>query len=138
MGEWDERNVDTYDKQRTRILLVDDEADFTSLLKINLERTNEYEVRTENVPTKALAAAQAFRPDLVILDFMMPGMDGGDVAAALRADHALKDTLILFLTAAVNKPEVDGWVNKISGPCLAKPVTPEELIAWIQVHLKRG
>ncbi len=134
---WEEQSAPAYSTQKFRILLVDDEPDFTRLLRANLELTGVYEVQMENAPAQALATARAFRPDLIVLDFLMPGMDGGEVAAQIRADSELKRTPILFLTAVVSGQEVDGWINKISGPCLAKPITPDDLIAWIDVHLKK-
>src|SRR3989338_1563794 len=101
MSSWDDRNVsqkgDTYDQQKIRLLLVDDEADLAALTKLNLERLGPYEVRTENDPRRAVAAALAFRPDVIILDFTMPRMDGGQVAAALRAEGSFRDTPVLFL-----------------------------------------
>ena len=114
---------------RKRILLVDDEISFTRLLKLNLEQTDDYEVRVENWAEDALAAAQEFRPDLVLLDVVMPRMIGGDVAARLRADDDLKSTPIVFLSAAVGRKwveEHDGIVG--SFPCIAKPASVEEVI----------
>ncbi len=134
---WEDQNASASNAQKFRILLVDDEPDFTRLLRANLELTGVYEVQMENAPAQALATARAFRPDLIVLDFLMPGMDGGEVAAQIRADSELQHTPILFLTAAVSSKEVDGWINKISGQCLAKPIAPEDLIAWIEVHLKK-
>ena len=66
---------------KKRILIVDDEGSITRLLKLNLEQTGDYEVATENVSKAALAAAEAFRPDLMLLDVMMPGLDGGALAS---------------------------------------------------------
>ena len=138
MSQWDKQNVeDKYDRPKIRVLLVDDEEDFTRLLRANLELTGRYDVQMINVPGQALSAARQFQPDLIVLDFLMPGMDGGEVATAIRADQSLQDTPILFLTAAVSNPNVDDWVNKISGPCLAEPITPDDLIAWIQIHLPK-
>ena len=137
MTNWDEANIaPPGERPKLRILLVDDEVDFTRLLRANLEITEEYEVQMENNPVRVLDVARAFKPNLIVLDFLMPGMDGGEVAAQIRADATLKNTPILFLTAAVSSREVDSWVNKISGPCLAKPIMPEDLIAWIELHLK--
>ena len=67
-----------------RILVVDDEQGFTMLLKMNLEKKGGYEVRVENDATKALDAAREFRPQVVLLDVVMPEMDGGDVALSFR------------------------------------------------------
>src|SRR5262245_22432169 len=97
-----------------RILIVDDDVSFTRLLKLNLEETNDYAVRVENWAEDALKAAREFRPDLVLLDVMMPGMVGGDVASALQADPDLKSTPIVFLTAAVTKQRVQEHGGSIS------------------------
>jgi len=106
---------------RKRILVVDDEIGFTRLLKLTLEQTNDYEVRVENWPERALSAAREFRPDLVLLDVVMPRMFGADVAACLRADASLKATPIVF----------SGF------PFLAKPSSVEEVIEKIEQRLAR-
>lgn len=120
---------------KKRILLVDDEKSFTNLLKLNLEETGAFEVRVENWAEDALAAAQAFKPDLIFLDIIMPRLPGGDVAAQIKADPALRHTPIVFLTAAVRKHQVeenDGIICDL--PCLAKPVTVESVIEAIRKH----
>ena len=89
--------------KKKRILIVDDDVASTRLLKLNLEQANAYEVRVENWPEEALATAQDFQPHLIILDVMMPRNFGGDVAARFRADETLRQTPIVFFTAAVGK-----------------------------------
>jgi CheY-like chemotaxis protein len=84
---------------KKRVLLVDDEKSFTNLLKLNLEDTGNYEVRVENWAEDALKAAREFKPDIVLLDIIMPRMPGGNVAMQLKEDPALKDTPVIFLTA---------------------------------------
>src|SRR2546427_2816337 len=121
---------------KKRILMVDDEISFTRLLKLNLEQTNHYAVRVENRAEDALSTAREFRPDLVLLDIMMPRMFGGDIAARLRADANLKTTPIVFFTAAVSKTRVKEHDGVISGfPFLAKPASVEELIEQIELSL---
>ena len=100
--------------KKKRILIVDDDVASTRLLKLNLEHANAYEVRVENGPEEALATAQDFQPHLIILDVMMPRIFGGDVAARFRADETLRQTPILFFTAAVGKRRVaehDGVID---------------------------
>src|SRR5207249_3944002 len=92
---------------KKRILLVDDEKSFTNLLKLNLEETGNYDVRVENWAEDAYGAAKEFKPDLVLLDIIMPRMPGGNVAAQIKKDPALKATPIVFLTAAVRKHQVE-------------------------------
>ena len=107
-----------------KVLLVDDEEGFTTLLKMNLERTGEYEVRAENSSVMALSAAKAFKPDAILLDVVMPVMDGGDVQAQFEADPELKDIPIIMLTALVDSTELsEGAVAQAgSSMVLPKPV----------------
>src|SRR5213593_3995653 len=108
---------------KKKILVVDDEVSITRLLKLNLEKTGAYVVRSENEGTKTVAAAQEFKPDLILLDVMMPDIDGGDVAADLQADPLLRSVPIVFLTAAVKKEELDAKGGMIGGfPYIAKPL----------------
>jgi len=124
---------------RKRILLVDDEIGFTRLLKLNLERTNNYEVRVENWAEDALPAAQEFRPDLVLLDVVMPRMVGGNVAARLQADATLKDTPIVFLSAAVGREWVQEHEGIVGGfPFIPKPASVTEVIDCIEQRLTKA
>lgn len=107
-----------------KILLVDDEAGFTELLRMNLERSGGYEVKIENDSTKALAAARSFMPDAILLDVVMPGMDGGDVQAQLQGDPRLSRVPVVMLTALVDSTELsEGAVAQAgSQMVLPKPV----------------
>lgn len=121
---------------KKKILVVDDEAGLTRMIKANLERTGKYEVRTENMGSRAMAAAREFRPDLMFLDVMMPDMSGDDVAARLREDPELKDLKYVFLTAIVTKDDMEKMGSDIGGHrFLAKPVKTEELIGVIEEML---
>ena len=121
---------------KKRILVVDDEVSFTRLLKMNLEQTGLYEVQVENASATAPATARHFKPDLILLDVMMPEMDGGTLAATLRASPALESVPILFLTAAVKKEEVTQHQGHIGGfPFIAKPVDLAELLDCLKQYL---
>jgi len=122
---------------KRRILLVDDEASLTRMLRRNLEATGMYEVQEENDGRNAVNAARQFMPDLILLDVMMPGTDGGDVSAQLGDDPRLKDIPIVFLTAIVSCEEVGSTGRTIGGKTfLAKPVKLEGLLTCIEDHLK--
>lgn len=122
---------------KKRILVIDDEPSITRLLKVNLELTNEYVVKTENAATHALAAAQEFHPDLILLDVLMPDLDGGYVASRFQENPNFKNTPIVFLTAAATKTEVSEHHGRIGGlPFLAKPVDMTEVIHCLKRHLK--
>ena len=123
---------------KKRILLVDDEVGFTRLFKLNLEQNANYEVRVENWATKALDAAREFRPDLVLLDIIMPHMIGHDLAAHLRGDASLKRTPIVFLSAVGGRKSTESSTRALGEyPYIRKPATLEELINGIERHLPR-
>lgn len=122
--------------RKWRLLIVDDEEGFTKILQLNLEATGDYEVRTENDASRALEAAKEFRPDLIVLDIIMPGTDGGEIAARMREDPELRDIPFVFLTAIISKRELHGETNVIRGSTfIAKPVRHDTLIQVIQEHL---
>jgi len=115
-----------------KILVVDDEAGLTRMIKANLERTGRFSVRAENDPTVAIAAARAFDPDLIFLDVMMPQMEGDELAALIKEDPRLATKPVVFMTAIVTKQETGPGVSEIGGNLfLAKPVKTEALIAAI-------
>ena len=122
--------------EQKRILVVDDEPSITRLLKLNLEQTGDYVVRTENSSKEALTAAEAFRPDLILLDVLMPGMDGGNLANVLQTSPTTRNVPIVFLTAAVTREEVRSRRGLIGGlPFLAKPVNLQEVLGCLERHL---
>lgn len=114
--------------RKLKVLMVDDEVSLTRLTKINLEAEGSFEVQTVNQGRQALSAARAFRPDIILMDVMMPDMGGGEAADAIRKDPMVGQTPIVFLTAAVRKKEVDAAGGTIGGQAyIAKPVTATEL-----------
>jgi two-component system alkaline phosphatase synthesis response regulator PhoP len=118
---------------KKRILVVDDEPAITRMVKLNLERTGNYEVHTENQGSMAISAAKEFKPDLIFLDFMMPDMDGDEVSALLKEDEELSNIPFIFMTAIVTKDETEAMGTNIGGnEFLAKPVKTDELIATIE------
>src|SRR5213594_1199920 len=92
-------------KEKPRILIIDNNRDFTLSAKLGLERTGRYSVWEENKPARAHQTAQRVKPDLVLLDIAMPETDGGEVAARIESDPALHRIPIVFLTALVTKTE---------------------------------
>ncbi len=104
-----------------KILLIDDEAGFTQLLKMNLEKSGDFEVQIENESTKAVSTAREFLPDVVLLDVVMPGMDGGDVQAQLQSDPALSNVAVIMLTALVDSAELSAGAVAQSGSSIVLP-----------------
>jgi len=121
---------------KKRIMIVDDEAAFTRMMKLVLEKSGLYEVVGENRATQAFATARAYQPDLILLDVVMPEMDGGDVAAQLKADPTLKHIPIIFLTALVSEKEVlGGALTRTGHRFLGKLVKDTDLLACIEQSL---
>lgn len=124
----------------TRILIIDDEPDFTELLKANLVEAGDFLVRTVNDSDKALAAARQFRPHLCIVDVVMPGMDGGDIVAKFREDPVLSQMPVMMLTALVeeNPDSIDGETVTGGLPFVSKTSDFETILACIEKHLEEG
>jgi len=122
-------------EEKRRILIVDDDRDSTHLIKILLEKISHYLVLEENDAAKAHESARDFRPDLILLDIMMPQIDGGDIAAQIDADPGLQRTPIIFLTALVTKAEAKAGLHIQGHPVLAKPIDIPELINRIEENL---
>ena len=120
---------------KRRILIVDNDTNATHLVRILLEKTGQYLVLEENNSTKAYRSARIFRPDLILLDVIMPIRDGGEIAAQIRADPELQNTPIVFLTALVTPSEAKAGVHIDGHPFLAKPINIQELIRTIDEHL---
>ena len=116
--------------------MIDDEPGFTKIIKLTLEATGSYEVRELNDPALAVQVAREFSPGIILLDIIMPELDGGDILAKLKADPVLKKIPVLFVTGTVYKGEVEMRKGSIGGAFfIAKPVTAEGLIQSIEDHV---
>lgn len=122
---------------KKKILIVDDESDFTDILKLNLEKMEIYEVRGENKADRVLQTAREFVPDLILMDIVMPKFDGGTVKALLEEDEMLRDIPVVFLTAIVTRRELEGDSSGIIAghPFIAKPASPKVIAATIEKQL---
>ena len=118
---------------KKKILIIDDEANFTKLIKLNLELTGQYEVRTENNGLLGLAAAKEFKPDLILLDIAIPGMNGYEIASAIRDDKTLKDVSIIFMTGKeLDSRSLQERVAELGAYCyLEKPCDSPEILTKI-------
>ena len=122
-------------REKPRILIVDNNRDFTYSAKLGLERTGRYSVWEENEPARAHQTAQRTKPDLILLDILMPETDGGEVALRIESDPTLHQTPIVFLTALVTKAEARSGLQIQGHPFLAKPINVPELINAIEENL---
>jgi CheY-like chemotaxis protein len=123
-------------EEKKKILIIDDEENFTHMVKLNLEGTGRFVVFEENKGSQGLAAALALHPDLILLDIIMPDMDGSEVATQLKEDKDTRQIPVVFLTVVVRRNETDGKCSVIGGhPFIAKPVNLSELVACIDKYI---
>jgi two-component system alkaline phosphatase synthesis response regulator PhoP len=120
-----------------KVLLVDDEADILELLRYNLEREG-YAVQTALNGRDALKAAKSGRPDLIVLDIMMPGMDGVEVCTQLRQLPEFKNTVITFLTARNEDYSQIAGFEAGADDYITKPVRPKVFVSKVKALLKRS
>ena len=132
---WPDSTPTSRVNEKRRILIVDNDTNATHLVRILLEKTGQYLVLEENNSTNAHRSARIFRPDLILLDVVMPIRDGGEIAAEIQADPELQSTSIIFLTALVTPAEAKAGVHIDGHPFLAKPINIQELIHAIDQHL---
>lgn len=119
-----------------RILLVDDEIDILEFIRYNLVREG-YEVRTAPNGAEALRIAAEFRPHLILLDRLMPVMDGEQTCRAIRRDPLLKDTMIVFLSALGEEEQQLTGFDAGADDYLTKPIKMKLLVSRLQAMLKR-
>ncbi len=117
------------------ILAVDDESHIVRLLEVNL-RSDGYRVSTASSGAEAMAIIAVDRPDLVVLDVMMPEMDGFEVLQTLRKDHATRELPVIMLTANAQDADIfRGWQSGLD--CyLTKPFNPIELLSYVDSMLR--
>jgi len=118
------------------ILVVDDETDLLDLIEYNLKKEGFNVLKAEN-GEEGIAVAKEHKPDLVLLDIMMPKMDGMQAVEEMRKDDQLKKMPIIFLTARSDeKTEVEG-LNKGGDDYITKPISTTKLISRIKAVLRR-
>jgi DNA-binding response OmpR family regulator len=126
--------------KKNRILVIDDDATATRMVRMALERTGRFEVGELNDPSLAVNTARVFQPDLILLDVCMPDVEGSEVAGRINNDPVLADTPIIFLTCIVTPSEAGKTGSVVIGrhEYIAKPARPEKLIACIDANLERA
>jgi CheY-like chemotaxis protein len=119
---------------RKKILLVDDDPAVTDYLRLKLSKL--YTVEVTNKPTDVLSLAVQERPDLILCDIDMPGMDGGDVARALSTNERTRRIPILFLTSIISHEEAQALRGQVGGrPGMSKHSPIDEILSRIRTAL---
>jgi len=116
-----------------KILVVDDEPSIVNLVKAYLEKEG-YQVYTAADGPSGLKAARAYRPDLIVLDIMLPGMDGLEVLSHLRRDS---DAYVILLTAKTEETDRVIGLTVGADDYVTKPFSPRELVARVKAALRR-
>jgi two-component system alkaline phosphatase synthesis response regulator PhoP/two-component system response regulator VicR len=114
-----------------KILVVDDERHIVRLVQVNLERAG-YEILTAYDGVEALEKVKSESPDMVVLDVMMPRMDGFEVLKNLQADPSYQNIPVIMLTAKAQDADIfKGWASGVSS-YLTKPFNPRELLVFVE------
>lgn len=124
------------DTKPKKILLVDDESDVTDLVAYNLKAKG-FQVEVVNDPNGSIGVARTFLPDLVILDVMMPDLNGIQICRMLRADPKLKKVPVIFLTAKAEENDRVQGLETGADDYICKPFSTKELILRVQTILRR-
>lgn len=119
-----------------KILIADDEADILEIIRFNLEKEG-YEVHTASNGDEAINKAIRLKPDLIMLDIMMPGKTGLEVCSLLRSMPAFKNTLIIFLTALSDEPTEIKGLESGADDYLSKPVSQRVLLSKVHALFRR-
>lgn len=120
------------DQALQRILYVEDEPDIQMVARIALEAVGGFQLLVCSSGQEALAAAPAFAPDLILLDVMMPGLDGPATLAALRTLPGFEATPVVFMTAKVQASEVARYRQLGALNVIPKPFDPMTLAATVR------
>jgi DNA-binding response OmpR family regulator len=120
-----------------KILIVEDERDILELVTHYLEKDG-FRVRSATDGPNGLTAARHERPDLIVLDLMLPGMDGLEICRKLRADAATSLTPIMMLTAKAEETDRIVGLELGADDYLTKPFSPKELVARVKALLRRA
>ena len=123
-------------KSEIKILLVDDEPDILEIVGFNLRKEG-YQITTASDGIEALKLADKFLPHLIIIDVMMPNLDGIETCERLRQDDRFQDTIIMFLTARGEDYSYVAAFDSGADDYVTKPVKPKVLVSKVKALLRR-
>jgi DNA-binding response OmpR family regulator len=131
------RHLDKASVSRKKIVIVEDEPDILEVLSYNLKREG-YEVLTAIDGASGLALIRRETPDLILLDLMLPGMDGIEVCSSIKKDPQTQSCLIIMVTAKGEESDIVLGLGVGADDYVSKPFSPRELIARVKAVLRRG
>jgi len=120
--------LDSLESGKKRVLVVDDDPDIVNMLTELLERDGRFEVQTASTGYDAGVLTQKFRPDVIILDYMLPDINGNVVCQTIRANPDLEHVRIIIVSGVVNRQEVDSLLSAGADDFMKKPFDIDRLI----------
>jgi CheY-like chemotaxis protein len=115
-----------------KVLYVDDEADIREVATLALELDPDIEVKSVSSGPAGLTAAAEWRPDAILLDVMMPSMDGPTTLGHLQSDHATRSIPVIFITARAQSKEIEDLIKQGARDVITKPFDPIALAAELR------
>ncbi|OQA03722.1 MAG: Transcriptional regulatory protein YycF [Planctomycetes bacterium ADurb.Bin401] len=134
-----ENNIPVLNMQqsgRKRLLIVDDDAEIVELMTDVLARDGRFEVRTASTGYDAGIMTQKFRPDLILLDYMLPDVNGNIVCKTIKQDPEFANTRIIIISGVINQSEIDDLLKAGAEAFIKKPFNITDLIDRIAVSLQ--
>ncbi len=121
---------------KKRLLVVDDDAEIVEMMTDVLSRDGRFEVKTASTGYDAGIMTQRFRPDLILLDYMLPDVNGNIVCKTIRENPEFTNTRIIIISGVINQPEIDELLKSGAEAFLKKPFSITELISKIAAVLE--
>ena len=115
------------DRPLNRICYVEDDEDIQRIVRMSLERVGKMTVEVVTDPTVAIPAIAAFKPDLVMLDWMMPGMDGPTLFRQMKQRPEVSNLPVVFITAKAAQRDLDELMSLGAAGAISKPFSPKDL-----------
>lgn len=129
--------LDQLELGKKRVLVVDDDPAIVEMLVELLERDGRFEVQTASTGFEAGIRTKEFHPDVIVLDYMLPDINGNAVCRTIRADESLRDVRIIIVSGVVNREDVDKLLEDGADDFLQKPFSIEQLINRITELVSR-
>jgi len=128
--------LDNLDSGKKKVLIVDDDAEIVELISDILTRDGRFDLRTASSGYEAGMATQQFRPDLILLDYMLPDVNGNVVCQTIRSNPDFENTKIIIVSGVIKQEEIDQLLKSGAEDFVKKPFTISELTTTVNAVLQ--
>jgi DNA-binding response OmpR family regulator len=128
--------LDNLDSGKKKVLVVDDDAEIVELISDILTRDGRFDIRTASSGYEAGMATQQFRPDLILLDYMLPDVNGNVVCQTIRSNPEFENTRIIIVSGVIKQEEIDQLLRSGAENFIRKPFTIAELTEKVDAALQ--